>query len=147
MTRCFFTFSTVALATIVLCTPGVAQALKYRIGPGTGCKVLAFPAVLSQAWNCAVPTGTEFLPTNISVAQVDIYSSSSTQTSVQTCRQAWNSSTLTCSSYTSATASGVQHIFASPTPFTAMSNYDYRYYHIESNGTKLLGVYTSNTDT
>lgn len=147
MTKYFSVFSLSALTTMILCAPSLAGATKYRAGPGANCKVLEFPSVLSSAWNCAVPTGSEFLSADINGAELDINSPTSTQTEVQTCGQAWNASTLTCSSYTSATASGVQHLYPAYTPFTGGTAYDYRYYHIESNGTNVLGVYTTTSDT
>lgn len=136
-----------ALVTVILFTSPKAEA-RYRVGPGSGCQALSFPDVLSFAIDCPVPTGTEFASSTINGTEVDFYTSGgSTQTEVKACRQTWNSNSINCSNYTTSTFSGASSLYPATAVFSGGGSDDYRYYHIETNGTNVLGTYTTNSDT
>ena len=145
MVKQLFAFAAAALATFTLCAPGVALATR-RVGPGVDCLAVS-PSSLSFAFNCNVPSGTEFPTSTIVAANVDYFTAGATAklTSVQTCRQEWTSSTLTCSAVVSATTQGLHELSPSTTTFSSGSEYDFRFYHIETNGATMVGTLTANT--
>ena len=148
MKKSLFTFATAVLITAGFCSPDPAEAL-YRVGPGEACQG-APASSLSFAVNCGLPAGDEFNPTTppLNTGEVDFDPGGiSVEVKAQTCRQPWNSSTLTCSSYTSVTSSTVSAINPSIASFTSGSLLDYRYYHIEigATGATVLGTFTNST--
>ncbi len=100
---------------------------------------------------CPVPTGTEFVSTNINGTEVDFYvdGQNTWYVEAQTCRHAWSGSTLTCSSMSSTTNNGWIALSPSYSTLSGGSVYDYRYYHVEyteETYTTFMGTYTTNSD-
>ena len=136
-------FTGSALVSAVLLVSPLVEA-KHRVITPQLCT-----GVGSTFGNCGVPTGTEFLPTNINVIEADFYSFGTTTTIAMSCRHAWNGSTDTCSSLVGGSNSGAFSLYPSTSTFTGGSVYDYRYVYWSTsyNGNAaILGLYITNTD-